>query len=239
VEGGAELREFTDRLEMVLARIEGAARRVGRHPSEITVIASTKNVPVERLRTAWQAGCRHFGENRVQEALAKMEAFSDGREPAPEWHLIGPLQTNKVKAAVGQFALMHAVDRLEVAERLDAVACARGYVQPILLEVNVAEEATKHGFAPADLPSAAERVGELKGLRLLGLMAIPPAGNSPERARPHFRHVRRLAEQVEAKHISGVSMKELSMGMSEDFEAAIEEGATMVRIGTALFGPRQ
>ena len=134
---------------------------------------------------------------------------------------------------------MHAVDRLEVAERLDAVACARGYVQPILLEVNVAEEATKHGFAPADLPSAAERVGELKGLRLLGLMAIPPAGNSPERARPHFRHVRRLAEQVKAKHISGVSMKELSMGMSEDFEAAIEEGATMVRIGTALFGPRQ
>ena len=155
-----------------------------------------------------------------------------------EWHLIGPIQSNKAKSVVGRFSLLHAVDRLEVAERLDRAARERGTVQPLLLEVNVAGETTKHGFMPDDLGRAAERMGALAGLRLLGLMTIPPPAADPEEARPHFRRLCRLAATVEALKIPGVSMKELSMGMSGDFEVAVEEGATMVRIGTALFGPR-
>lgn len=155
-----------------------------------------------------------------------------------EWHFIGPLQPNKVRHAIGRFSLMHAVDRLEVAERLDRAARARGITQRVLLEVNVSGETTKHGFNPADLAGTAERMGALAGVRVLGLMTIPPLANKPEDARPHFRRLRELAAQVESLGIPGISMKELSMGMSRDFDVAIEEGATMVRVGTALFGPR-
>ena len=228
--------EFKARLERVLDRIERAARRAGRDPTDVKLVAASKAVPVERLREALACGCRAFGENRVQEALAKMDAL--GMYPRLEWHLIGPLQSNKVRAVVGRFTLIHAVDRVEVAERLDHAARERGCLQPVLLEVNVAKEKTKHGFSPEDLMSAVERVGALAGLQVLGLMAIPPAAVSPEAARPHFRKVRDLAARVEACRVPGVSMTELSMGMSGDFDIAIEEGSTLVRIGTALFGPR-
>ena len=228
--------EFKERLDAVRARIERAARRVGRDPGAVTLVAASKTVPVERLVEAAACGCRIFGENRVQEALAKIEAMKECG--GIEWHCIGPLQPNKVKHAIGRFALLHAVDRPDVAERLDRAARERGITQPVLLEVNVADEKTKHGFSPDELISAAERMGTLPGLRVLGLMTIPLPAEKPEDARPHFRRLRELAEQVEARGIPGVSMKELSMGMSGDFEVAIEEGATLVRIGTALFGPR-
>jgi PLP dependent protein len=228
--------KFTDRLEVVRSRIEQAARRAGRDPGTVMLVAVSKTVSVGRLQEAVACGCRVFGESRVQEALAKIGLLKD--VPGLEWHLIGPIQSNKAKSVVGRFSLLHAVDRLEVAERLDRAAKERGIVQPVLLEVNVAGEATKHGFKPADMARAAERMGALSGLRLRGLMTIPPAAADPEETRPHFRRVRHLAATVEALKIPGVTMKELSMGMSGDFEVAVEEGATMVRIGTALFGPR-
>ena len=227
---------FRDRLEVVRERIERAARRAGQDPGTVTLVAVSKTVPVERLREAVACGCQVLGESRIQEALAKIEAMKECSEI--EWHLIGPIQSNKVKSVIGRFSLLHAVDRLEVAERLDRAARARGVTQPVLLEVNVAGEATKHGFKPDDLARAAERMGTLSGLRVLGLMTIPPLSDHPEEARPHFRRLCHLAVKVEALKISGISMKELSMGMSGDFEVAVEEGATMVRIGTALFGPR-
>lgn len=227
---------FTDRLEAVRERIERAARRVGRDSGSVTLVAVSKTVSVERLREAVACGCRMFGENRVQEALAKMEAMKECA--GLEWHLIGPIQSNKAKAVIGRFSLLHAVDRLDVAERLDRAMRERGATQPVLLEVNVAAEATKHGFKPDDLMRVAEQMGALPGLRVLGLMTVPPPAADPEEARPHFRRLRHLAAKVEALKIPGIVMKELSMGMSGDFEVAIEEGATMVRIGTALFGPR-
>ncbi len=228
--------DFKARLERVLDRIERAARRVGRDPADVKLVAASKALPVERLYEAVACGCHAFGENRVQEALAKMDAL--GACPGLEWHLIGPLQANKVRAVVGRFSLVHAVDRVEVAERLDRAARAHGCIQPVLIEINIAGERTKHGFTPEDTLSTLERLGSLAGLRILGLMAIPPAAASPEAARPHFRKVRELAARVDARKIHGVSMMELSIGMSGDFEIAIEEGATLVRIGTALFGPR-
>ncbi len=228
--------ELKERLDAVRARIERAARRAGRDPGAVTLVAASKTVPVERLAEAVACGCRIFGENRVQEALAKIEAMKEYSEI--EWHLIGPLQPNKVKHAVGRFALLHAVDRLDVAERLNRAARERGITQRALLEVNVAGEQTKHGFRPDDLKSAAERMGTFEGLRVLGLMAVPPPTDKPEDTRPYFRRLRVLAEEVAALGLPGVSMQELSMGMSSDFEVAIEEGATLVRVGTALFGPR-
>jgi PLP dependent protein len=256
--------DFKSRLDAVRARIERAARRAGRDPRCVTLVAVSKSVPMERLREAASCGCRVFGENRVQEALVKMSAMrgyagseapaapgrargSGASEAAPaaarapagiEWHLIGPLQTNKIKAAVGRFALLHAVDRLEVAERLDRAARERGLTQAILLEVNVAGEKTKHGFSPDELVRVTERMGAFQGIRVLGLMAIPPAAGAPEEARPHFRRVRLLAAEVQALKIPDITMQELSLGTSGDFEVAVEEGATLVRIGTALFGPR-
>jgi len=228
--------DFKSRLEAVRARIERAARQAGRDPGGVTLVAVSKSVPVERLREAIAIGCRVFGENRVQEAAAKMEALSEYQ--GLQWHLIGPLQTNKIKAAVGRFALLHAVDRLEVAEHLDRAARERGLTQAVLLEVNVAGERTKHGFSPDELARVTERMGAFPGIRVLGLMAVPPAAGAPEEARPHFRRLRMLAAEVQTLKIPGVTMRELSMGMSGDFEVAIEEGATMVRVGTALFGPR-
>lgn len=228
--------EFKERLDAVRARVERAARRAGRDPGAVVLVAASKAVPVERLLEAAACGCRIFGENRVQEALAKMEALRGCS--GIEWHLIGPIQTNKAKNVVGRFTLLHAVDRLEVAERLDRAARERGIVQRVLLEVNVAGEQTKHGFGPDDLVGAAGRMGAFAGLAIMGLMTIPPPAAVSEDARPHFRRLRELAAQVEARGIPGVSMKELSMGMSGDFEVAIEEGATLVRIGTALFGER-
>src|SRR3989441_7923326 len=228
--------DFKSRLDAVRARIERAARRAGRDPGCVTLVAVSKSVPVERLREAATYGCRVFGENRVQEADVKMEALNG--YPGLEWHLIGPLQTNKIKAAVGRFTLLHAVDRLEVAEHLDRAARERGLTQAILLEVNVAGEKTKHGFSPDELVRVTERMGAFQGIRVLGLMAVPPAAGAPEEARPYFRQLRMLAAEVQARRSPGGTMPALSMGMSGDFEVAGEGRGPLGRIRRTLLGAR-
>lgn len=227
---------FKDRLEQVRERVDRAARSAGRDPHEIQLIAATKTVSVERLREAMVYGCRSFGENRVQEAIAKMDALIG--TPGVEWHLLGPLQSNKIKSIIGRFALLHAIDQVDVAGRLEKALRERNLLQAVLLQVNVSGEPSKHGFAPNALTEAALELANFKNLRVRGLMTIPPAGASSDQSRLYFRRLKTLAMQLENERIPGIAMKELSMGMSGDFECAIEEGATMVRVGRALFGPR-
>jgi pyridoxal phosphate enzyme (YggS family) len=209
----------------VRERIARAARRVGRAPEEVLLVGISKLVDVEPIRRALAAGLPALGENRVQEAREKIGAL--GR-PVP-WHMVGHLQTNKARDAVLLFDLIHSVDRLELARELDRRAAGR--VAEILVQVNLAGEATKGGFAPDELKSALEALAGLSRLRVRGLMAIPPPVEHGEQARGWFRRLRELRD--------GAGLEHLSMGMSDDFEVAVEEGATIVRVGTAIFGPRQ
>jgi hypothetical protein len=213
-------------LERVQARIAEACRRVGRDPAQVLLIGVSKTVDVERVRAAVEAGLAALGENRVQEARDKIAAL--GR-PVP-WHLIGSLQTNKARDAVKLFDWIHSVDRLELARELDRRARTAGRVADSLVEVNVGEEPQKAGVAPGELKRLLDALRELPGLRVRGLMAIPPAAEDPEASRPHFRRLRELRDELGLEH--------LSMGMSADYPVAVEEGATMVRVGTAIFGPR-
>ena len=213
-------------LERVQAAINRACERAGRSPGEVLLIAVSKTVEAERIQQAIAAGVAALGENRVQEARGKIEAL--GR-PVP-WHLIGPLQTNKAKDAVRLFDWIHSVDRLELATELDRRARALGKTVDTLLEVNVAEEPQKLGARPDEIKPLLDALAGLSGIRICGLMAIPPAVPDAERSRPHFRRLRELRDSAGLTH--------LSMGMSGDFEVAVEEGATMVRVGTAIFGPR-
>ncbi len=202
-----------------LARVRAAV------PPGVTLVAVSKGQPSAAIREAWAAGQRHFGENYVQEWRQKSEALADLADLA--WHFIGSLQTNKVKYLVGRVALVHTVDRIELAREISRRSGQKGVASAILLEVNVAGEASKAGCAPAEVPALAEAVRALPGLDLRGLMCIPPAEGDP---RPHFRALRALRDRV--------GLAELSMGMSGDYPAAIEEGATLVRVGTAIFGER-
>jgi len=214
-------------VEQVQEAIAGACRRSGRSPAEVGLIAVSKTVDVERIRQAVAAGVPALGENRVQEARDKVEALG---HPVP-WHLIGSLQTNKARDAVRLFDWIHSVDRLELAQEIDRRAQALGRTVQALLQVNVGEEPQKGGAPPGEVKRLLDAMAGLRGLRMLGLMAIPPAVEDPEAARPHFRRLRELRDAVGLPH--------LSMGMSADFEVAIEEGATMVRVGTAIFGARE
>ena len=216
----------------IVSRIEAACRRSGRAPGEVTLVAVSKTVPAPVVRAMAEAGQRVFGENRVQEALAKMGQVG----PPARWHLVGHLQRNKARHAVGAFDLIHAVDDLELAREIDRRAAARGLVQPVLVEVNVAAEGTKEGVLASALPGLLEAMAPLPALKLQGLMAIPPPAGDPEASRPWFRELARLRE--EAGRRLGRPLPHLSMGMSDDFEVAIEEGATLVRVGRALFGER-
>ena len=213
-------------LERVRERVARAAERAGRTPDDVLLIGVSKVVEVERIRAALAAGLGALGENRVQEAKAKVAEL--GR-PVP-WHLIGHLQTNKVKDALPLFDLIQSLDRLELAHELERRAAAQGRVVEALLQVNVAGEASKGGFAPDAVGEALDTIGTLSHVRVRGLMAIPPEVERAEESRPWFRRLREMAD----KH----GLRERSMGMSGDFEVAIEEGATMVRVGTAIFGPR-
>jgi PLP dependent protein len=213
-------------LERVRERVARAAERAGRRPEDVLLIGVSKVVEVERIRAALAAGIGALGENRVQEAKAKVAEL--GR-PVP-WHLIGHLQTNKIKDALPLFDLIQSLDRLELAQELERRAAALGRVVEALLQVNVASEASKGGFALDAVGAALDTIGALSHVRIRGLMVIPPEAERPEDARPWFRRLRELAD----KH----GLRERSMGMSGDFEVAIEEGATMVRVGTAIFGPR-
>ena len=213
-------------LARVRERIARAAERAGRRPADVLLIGVSKTVDVARIRAAVAAGVTALGENRVQEAKAKIAEL--GR-PAT-WHLIGHLQTNKVKDALELFDVIHSLDRLELARELERRAAARGQVVEALLQVNVAAEPSKGGVGPDAVSEALDVVGKLAHVRVRGLMTIPPEVERAEDARPWFRRLRELAE----RH----SLSELSMGMSGDFEVAVQEGATMVRVGTAIFGSR-
>ncbi len=206
------------------AMIEAACRRSGRQPGGVTIIAVTKGFGPEAARSVAAAGVKNIGENRVQEALPKIAQLQD----LPlTWHMIGHLQTNKVNSVLEHFDMIHSVDSLHLAEAISARAQTR---VPIFIEVNVAEEATKSGFAPIDLPAAFERIRSLPRLDVRGLMTVAPPAPDPNDVRPVFRRLR-----AEADHLG---LADLSMGMSDDFEVAVEEGATHVRLGRALFGER-
>jgi pyridoxal phosphate enzyme (YggS family) len=218
-----DIRANLGRVQEAVAR---ACARAGRSPDHVLLIAVSKTVDAERVRLAVAAGVAALGENRVQEAREKIEAL--GR-PVP-WHLIGSLQTNKAKEAARLFDWIHSVDRLELAQELSRRAHGAQRTLDILLQVNLGDEPQKGGVAPAELRRLCDAVAGLPALRVGGLMAIPPAAPTPEETRPYFRTLRELRDSLGLEH--------LSMGMSADYEVAIEEGATMVRVGTAIFGPR-
>jgi pyridoxal phosphate enzyme (YggS family) len=223
-----------ENLSAVKERIAKAAARVGRDPDSITLVAVSKTVPVERIREAIEAGQRVFGENRVQEGQAKVPIL--GREV--RWHLIGHLQRNKVKVVCDLFDLIESVDSLPLAQDLNTRASRHGSVMPILLQVHIGDEATKSGIPAAEALTLVQQMALLPHVSVRGLMCVPPPVDIPDHARPYFAQLRTLAEQIAGQQIPNVSMTELSMGMSHDFDVAIEEGATMVRVGSAIFGPR-
>lgn len=219
-------------------RIAQAAQRSGRRPEEIALIAVSKTHPPERIREAHAAGLRLFGENRVQEFSGKAAALTD--LAGAEWHMIGHLQTNKAGKAAELFSAVDSVDSVKLAEKLDAAARSLGKKLAVLIEINVGNEAAKSGVAPdspdlEDLLLAARR---FEGLEFRGLMTVPPFTDDPEGARPYFRKLRELRDAIAARKLPAVGTDVLSMGMSHDFQVAIEEGATWVRVGTAIFGLR-
>jgi pyridoxal phosphate enzyme (YggS family) len=200
----------------------------------VTVVAAAKGRSAAEVREAIRAGIAHIGENYVQAAEGKRRAIP---EPAT-WHMIGPLQRNKARRALDTFDWIQTVDSLPLAEKLEGVLAPRGATLPVLVQVNVGCEPQKAGVLPEAVPEFVQALVRLPHLRVCGLMAVPPAPERPEDSRPHFRAMRRLFEALRAEGIPGVRMEVLSMGMSQDWEIAVEEGATMVRLGTALFGPR-
>lgn len=219
-------------LEHILSRIRAAEFRSGRPAGSARLVAVSKTFPAEDVKACHDAGQCIFGENRVQEALGKIPALP----PDTEWHLIGPLQRNKVRKALEHFTLIHAVDSLRLAQFMDTVGQETGKRPRILLEVNVGDEDSKFGFSPETLEREWEELTALDHLEIAGLMCIPPPVENPEEARPCFRRLRELKETLSVK--GGTPLTELSMGMSHDFETAVEEGATLVRVGTAIFGGR-
>ncbi len=216
----------------VLERIAAAERRAGRSPGSVKLVAASKTQPLSLILEAHAAGISVFGENYVQEAEEKIPGL-----PGAEWHMIGKLQSNKVRRAVSLFSWIQTVDSAKRAEEVSRCAVEARKVVPVLLEVNLEEEESKAGVAPAGLRLLAEAALGLPGLAVSGLMAIPPYGLDPEESRPYFVRLRGLRDAL-AREFPAADLKELSMGMSGDFEAAIEEGATMVRVGTAIFGVR-
>lgn len=232
------------RLAAIAERIAAACRRAGRRPEEVTLVGAAKAQPPERLAAARAAGLAVFGENRVQEAEAHRETLSAGGGGAPgtvEWHLIGPLQSNKAKRAAALFDCVHSIDRVKIARVLDREAAALGRRLPVFLEINLGGEPSKHGFDPERLAATARPLAELAALEVVGLMAVPPPldhPDNPEDSRPWFRRLRELAEALGGRPEWAGFPRRLSMGMSDDFEVAVEEGATHVRVGSALFGPR-
>ena len=222
------------RVARIQDRMQAALQRAGRR-DEVTLVAVSKTFPAELIVEAYQCGVRHFGENRVQEFEGKRSPLS---LPNASFHLVGHLQTNKVRKAVDLFDRIDSVDSLELAERLGRVACEEGEVLPVLLQVRLGGEESKYGMGPESALELARQVAEIDGLSIEGLMAVPPYLENAEEVRPFFRQLHRLAGEIERKNFPGVSMATLSMGMTHDFEVAIEEGATEIRVGTAIFGPR-
>lgn len=226
---------IAQRVQSVLAKIRSAEEKAGRPEGSVRLVAATKTVTVDRIKEGVSAGLTILGENRVQEALPKLAAFAG----APvRWHFLGQLQRRKVRSVIGLFEVIHSVDSLELAQEIDRRAGEVGCHQSVLIEVNIGNEPTKAGFSPDDVVQAVTTMAEFSHIGIRGLMAIPPQTDHPDSARPHFRKLNELAQQIAACRIPSVRMDELSMGMSNDYEVAIEEGATFVRVGTAIFGTR-
>jgi pyridoxal phosphate enzyme (YggS family) len=212
-----------------------AAGAAGRDPSSIRLVAVSKTFPIEAVREAYAAGQRDFGENRVQEGLQKIGETTD---LTIRWHLLGHLQTNKARKAGPAFAMVQSVDSVELIQKLDAAAAETGRTPELLIQVDLAGEATKFGAPPSEVPRLFEAAGACRAATVVGLMTLPPVPDTPEDARPFFRRLRALRDEWLAAGVPASMLRELSMGMSGDFEVAIDEGATIVRVGTAIFGSR-
>lgn len=226
---------IAENLSLVQNRIQDAARHAGRDPDGVRLVAVTKTVPVEILREAGLPGGCVLGENKVQEARDKIQQLASENF---RWHFIGHLQTNKAKFIPGKFERVHSVDRFELAEEIHRQSLKAKTVTHVLIQVNVSGEASKFGIAPHRLEELLVKVSRLEGLSVHGLMTIPPFDPEPETSRKHFSGLRELRDRMAEKAIDNISLSELSMGMSNDFEVAVEEGATWVRVGTAIFGSR-
>jgi len=223
------------RLTEVRSRITRAAESAGRDPSSIRLVAVSKTFPLDLVREAYAAGQRDFGENRVQEALQKIEG-STGLDI--RWHLLGHLQTNKAKLAASAFAAIHSVDSADLLRRLDAAAESASAAPQLLIQVDLAKEESKFGVPPDGVPALLEAAATLRAARVVGLMTLPPIPDDPEDARPWFRRLRELRDRWRDSGVPPAMLQELSMGMSDDFDVAVQEGATIVRVGTAIFGTR-
>jgi pyridoxal phosphate enzyme (YggS family) len=238
IEAKPEALSLRERAEEVLSRIERAAHRAGRDPREVTLIAVSKTHPASLIREAAAVNLKQFGENRVQEAEAKIAELKV-ELPALGWHLIGSLQSNKARRAVRLFDLIHSIDSAALVEKLER-ACAQEQrtALDVLLQIDLAGEATKSGAVEAELPSIVEALSRCERVRCRGLMVLPPFFEDVERVRPYFRRLRAVRDELRASSLFGEGAGELSMGMSHDYEVAVEEGATLVRVGTSLFGER-
>jgi pyridoxal phosphate enzyme (YggS family) len=226
---------ISDRLTAIRDRMAVAARSAGRDPSSVRLIAVSKTFPIDAVREAYQAGQRDFGENRVQEALQKIASSAD---LLIRWHLLGHLQTNKARKAAPAFAMIQSVDSVDLLEKLDRAAEESGHTPELLIQVDLAGETTKFGVPPTEVPRLFEAAAAARAARVVGVMTLPPVPETPEAARPYFRRLRDLRDEWLAAGVPAPMLHELSMGMSGDFEVAIQEGATMVRVGTAIFGSR-
>lgn len=227
--------EIAANLASIRHQIETTCRQCGRNPAEVRLVAVAKTKPAEQVEAALAAGQSIIGESYVQELVAK----TDQIRSSAEWHFIGHLQSNKVKYLVGRVALIHSVDRMSLAKEISKQWGKNGLTAEILLQINLGEEESKSGTTLDKAEALVRRIAALPHISLNGLMTLPPYSSDPEDVRPYFRQLRELAAHLEACKLPGVSMNELSMGMSHDFHVAIEEGATLVRVGTAIFGERQ
>ena len=223
-----------DNFDKVNANIQAACDRVGRNREDVTLIAVSKTKPIQMLQEAYDFGVRVFGENKVQEIVDKYEALPKDIS----WHMIGHLQRNKVKYIIDKVEMIHSVDSIRLAEEIDKEAAKKGVVVNVLLEVNMAKEDTKFGLMPEEVMDFIDEIVRFQNIRVQGLMTIAPFVENPEENRKHFANLKKLSVDIAKKRVNNVNMSVLSMGMTNDFEVAIEEGATMVRVGTAIFGKR-
>ena len=225
---------ITENLEQVQRNINEACKLAGRDPKEVTLIAVSKTKPVSMLMDAYRCGQRIFGENKVQEIMDKYEQMPDD----VQWHMIGHLQRNKVKYIVDKVAMIHSVDSFRLAETIEQEAAKKNVIVPVLVEVNVAQEESKYGFSPEEVIPFLEKVSVFSHIQVKGLMTIAPFVENPEENRGVFHKLRKLSVDIREKNINNITMSVLSMGMTGDYQVAIQEGATMVRVGTGIFGER-
>jgi len=229
------LTSIVENLQNVRERVAEAAQKAGRKPEDIQIIAVTKTVDIPQIEEVIGAGITAIGENRVQEVMRKYPLLQE----KVDWHLIGHLQTNKVKYIIDKVCLIHSVESIPLAQEISKRAGQKGIVMPILVQVNVAEEETKFGLKVEEVIPFIREIAKLDGLKVEGLMTMAPFVENPEDARPVFRELRILAEKIKQEAIPGVEMKHLSMGMTNDYQVAVEEGATLIRVGTGIFGKRK